>query len=313
MENIQEITTLFKFDIVGDKYKITYLGDEPIYVNFTAKLKGVHVPAQTIRYKFKIKGEWFIPGIDYTGCSILELRNYETKEYLFEKVINPSINKKIKRQNIICIGLNKTGTSSFVSSVQKLGYDLSDEGLNFMTCVQDVLHNDLNSTYSLLENERFNLYDDMPYSFPLVYEKLYERRPNDVYVLTVRKDVETWVKSVIKFYPLLQNKSEEFWQDKSYMHYQWSNEKDDILLNNQSPLFHAWGIKETSNLESKLREIYLNHNQKAIEFFSKNKSNFIVIDVSKKNELKRLCNWLGVETKQNDFDWVNKNPNLDEQ
>jgi hypothetical protein len=313
MENIEEITTLFKFDIVGDKYKITYLGEKPFYVNFTAKLRGVNVPVQTIRYKFTIKGEWFIPGIDYTGCSVLELRNYETKEYLFEKVINPSINKKSKKQNIICIGLNKTGTTSFANSLEKLGFNLSPEGLNFMTCVQDVPYGDLNSTFSILENERYNLYEDMPYSYPFLYEKLYERRPNDIFVLTVRKDVETWIKSVIKFYPLLQQKSEKFWEDKSFMHYQWSNEKDDILLNNQSPLFHAWGIKETSNLESKLREIYLNHNQKAIEFFSKNKSNFIVIDVSKKNELKRLCNWLGVETKQNDFDWVNKNPNLDEQ
>jgi hypothetical protein len=176
-----------------------------------------------------------------------------------------------------------------------------------MTCVQDVLFDDLNSTFSILENERYNLYEDMPYSFPLLYEKIYERRPEDVFVLTVRNDVETWIKSVINFYPLLQNKTEKEWEDKSYMRYVWSNEKDDILLNNQFPLLDAWGIKDTTNLESKLREIYNTHNQSAIEFFSRKKSNFIVIDVSKKNELKRLSNWLGIETNQNDFDWVNKN------
>ena len=307
MENIQEITTLFKFDIVGDKYKITYLGEKPFYVNFTAKLRGVNVPVQTIRYKYNIKGEWFIPGIDYTGCSILELRNYETKEYLFDKVINPVVSKKRKGQNIICIGLNKTGTTSFAESMQKLGFSLSPEGLNFMTCVQDVPYDDFNSTISILENERFNLYEDMPYSYPFFYEKIYERRPNDVYVLTVRNDVDTWIKSVIKFYPLLQWKNEKDWEDMSYMHYRWSNEKDDILLNNQFPLFNALGIKDTTNLELKLREIYNTHNQGAIEFFSRKKSNFIVIDVSKKNEFKRLCNWLGIETNQNDFDWVNKN------
>lgn len=307
MESLVDVTSLFKFDIVGDKYKITYLGKPPIYINFSVKLKGLSVPVQTIRHEYQTKGEWFIPSIDYTGCAILEVRNYETKQYLFDKVINPVVSKKRKEQNIICIGLNKTGTSSFSESLQKLGYRLSPEGLNFMTCAQDVLFDDLNSTFSILENERYNLYEDMPYSFPLLYEKIYERRPEDVFVLTVRNDVETWIKSVINFYPLLQNKTEKEWEDKSYMRYVWSNEKDDILLNNQFPLFDAWGIKDTTNLESKLREIYNTHNRSAIEFFSRKKSNFIVIDVSKKNELKRLSNWLGIETNQNDFDWVNKN------
>jgi hypothetical protein len=312
MESLVNLMSLFKFDIVEDKYKITYLGEKPFYVQITAKLKGLKAPVQTIRYKFTVKGEWFIPSMDYTGCSILEISEFETKKYLFEKVINPSINKKNKGQNIICIGLNKTGTSSFISSLEKLNFKHPKEGINFMSCAQDVLHGDLNSTFSLLENERFNLYSDIPFSFPIIYEKLYEKRPNDVFVLTVRTDFETWVNSVINFYVNLQEKSKDFWEDMTYMHYKWSNEKDEILLNNEFSLYYAWGIKETSNLESKLKELYLNHNQKAIEFFSKNKSNFMVIDVSKKNELKKLCNWLGVETKQNDFDWVNKNPNLDE-
>jgi hypothetical protein len=297
---------LFKFDIVGNKYKITYLGDNPMFILFSVKLKGINIAVQSIRFEFKMKGHWFVPDLDYTGCVSLELKEFRTNKTLFEKIIDRSLNQKVKRQNIVCIGLNKTGTSSFVSSLQKLGFDKFLEAVAIQTISQDVHHGDLNSMFSTLENERYNLYNDVPYSFPKMYEKMYERRPDDVYVLTVRSDVSKWVKSVINFYPILKNKNVESWRDKSFMHTEFVNGETRYLLNHENPLYHSWGIEDTTNLEDKLSNVYLEHIEKTIQFFSNHKSNFIVVDVSKENELFRFCDWLNIKTENNNFEWVNK-------
>lgn len=306
MESTTEILRLFNFTELETNYKITYSGKDPVDLAISAMLKGLDVPVQTIRFKFETKGQWFVPGLDYTGCQTLELRNRVTNELLFTKVINPKFSKKNKKQNVICIGLNKTGTSSFVSSLEKQGFQLAKEELIFMKCVQDVYHGDFNSTFSILENERFNLYDDMPFSFPNFYKQIYKKRPDDVYVLTVRRDVDTWVKSVINFYPILQNGTKDKWEDKSYFHLILPSEDYKFLINNETPLFEAWGLKNNNNLEENLRSLYNNHYEQTIKFFSENKSNFKIVDVSQEGELRRFCDWLGLKTDCEDFDWINK-------
>jgi hypothetical protein len=38
----------------------------------------------------------------------------------------------------------------------------------------------------------------------------------------------------------------------------------------------------------------------------KNFSNFVVIDMSRKDESKRFTNWLGIKNNKQDFSWENK-------
>lgn len=304
------LLNIFRFTELETGYKITYYGKEPIDLAISCLLKGLDVPAQTIRFKFDKEGQWFIPVMDYTGCQTLELRERVTNKLLLKKLISRKLSDRNKKQNIICIGLNKTGTSSLVHSLQKIGYTLAKEDLVFMKCVQDVYHGDLNSTFSILQNERYELYDDMPFSFPNIYKRLYEKRPDDVYILTVRKDVETWVKSVIDFYPILRNGTEQKWEDKSFFHLILPSEDYIFLINNETPLFDAWGLKDNNDLENKLRKIYNDHYDSVVKFFSENKSNFKIVDVSKKGELKKLTDWLGIQNDIEDFDWVNKSNTL---
>lgn len=306
METSLELLNIFKFTELEKGYKITYFGRKPIDLAISVMLKCLDLPAQTVRFKFQNSGHWFIPSLDYTGCQTIELRERETNKLILSKVINPKFSKTNKKQNIICIGLNKTGTSSFAYSMEKVGLKLAKEDLVFNKCVQDVYHGDLNSTFSILENERFNLYDDMPFSFPKMYEKIYARRPDDVYVLTIRNNVETWVKSVINCYPILQNGTKSQWSDKSYFHLKLPSEDYRFLINIETPLFDSWNIVDNFDLEKKLTNLYNNHYENTVKFFSENKSNFMIVDVSKKGELKRFCDWLGIKTDCEDFDWINK-------
>jgi hypothetical protein len=71
----------------------------------------------------------------------------------------------------------------------------------------------------------------------------------------------------------------------------------------------SWNIKHTNNLQQSLVEVYENHTQECLNFFE-NKSNFFVVEIEKKSELKKLTDWLGVENQDLDFPWINKNPNL---
>jgi hypothetical protein len=290
-----------EFIQVGDKYKILYKGQNKKYLVFTTILKGVETPIDSIRYEFNVRGEWFIPNLTYVGCSKIEIRDYLTSEYLFDKVIEPSLNRKVKKQNVICVGLNKSGTSSFVSSLNKLGFQRPYETILIQKCSADVYHDDIFSTLSLLNNERYNLFNDNPFSFPKFYEKIYQHRPNDIYVLTVRENTKKWVKSVTNFYYL----NSEF-EDKSYIETQHTNGNKTLLVNSLSPLFNSWNIRGKQNLEKQLTTIYEKHVEDTIQFFSTKKANFMVVDVSKKGELKRFCDWMNIPTESEDFDWVNK-------
>lgn len=292
-----EWTRIFTFEIVDNKYKITYWGDEPIMVYISTKLIGLHSVHKTIRYKFETKGRWFIPNLDYRGCSIIEIKNIDTHKILFKKLIDKSLSFLPNTQNIICVGLNKTGTSSFTSGLQNLGYNLFPETQIFHSVIPDVYHGNLGSMTSVLNNPQYNLYNDIPFSLPKMYEKLYQIRPNDIYVLTVRSNVDKWVRSVISFY--------RFDSYDSTIKTIFSDESQEHFIGYLTPLFDSLDFKDSKNLEQTLAEVYIKHNNDCIEFF-KDKPNFRVVEIEKQGELKKFTNWLNIPNDIRDFPWENK-------
>lgn len=298
-----EWASIFKFEIVNNKYKITYWGDKPIEVYISTKLIGLHSVHKTIRYKFETKGSWFIPILDYRGCSTIQIKKIGTDKILFEKLIDKSLSFLPNSQNVICVGLNKTGTSSFTSGLQNLGYNMFPETDLFHFVVPDVYHGDFGSIQSALNNPQYNLYNDVPFSLPKMYENLYQMRPDDIYVLTVRSTVDKWVQSVINFYQSIT--VYQFNDDNSYINSIFSDESGLHFIGYLKPLFESWNIKNSKNLEQTLAEVYIKHNNDCIEFF-KDKPNFRVVEIEKKGELKRFTNWLNIPNNVEDFPWENK-------
>lgn len=296
---------IFTFDIVGDKYRITYLGDKPISVYFTTYLIGFNSPFKTIRFHFDVKGRWFIPVLNYKGCSFISVSNSETKETLFSKIIDKNLSRGRKGQNIICVGLNKSGTSSFTSAMESFGYQSFSENQQFQFVAPEVYHGDYGKLFSILNNPQFNLFNDKPFSFPKIYQEIYKQRPNDVYVLTLRKDSETWVKSVLNFYDSVHHKN--LLKDSSFMTTRFTDESFRYLLNPLVTLFDSWGLKNGDDLSTKLLEVYEKHKDDCLEFFKNKPNNFQVVEIEKKGELKRFTDWLGIENSIEDFPWKNKN------
>jgi hypothetical protein len=295
---------LFTFTIVGDKYKITYNGTEPIKVFISTRLVGVNSIHKTIRIEFKGNGHWFIPSLDYRGCSYITFNSQEDGKYLFEKLIDRSLSNSVKGQNVYCIGLNKSGTTSLTQAFEKLGYRSFPENQLFHYVQNDVYFGDYGKLFSVIENPQFNFFNDIPFSFPKVYEKIYERRPNDIFVLTLRRDAKAWAKTCMRFWDCLV--SENFKNDRSFIHTYYADNSEKYLINHATPMFEFWGLENVDNLEEKLINIYEQHTKDCLEFF-KDKKNFIMVDIEKKGEYKRLTDWLGVENEELDFPWENKN------
>lgn len=289
---------VFKFEIVGNKYKIHFYGVEPISVSISTKLIGLNSIHKTINYTFKTSGTWFIPDLDYRGCSSISFKNLTDGSCLFDKIVDKKISQSSKGQNIICIGLNKTGTSSFTAALESHGYSKFLENQQFQFLVPDIYHGDFGKVFSALNNPQYNLFNDMPFSFPEVYKKIYEYRPNDIFVLTLRENSDKWVKSVLNFY-------KGIYEKKSFLETTFTNLDKVFLFDYLKPMYDSWGLDNNEEIKLKLKQTYEKHHKDCLDFF-KNKSNFFVVEIEKKGELKKLLSWLNLNSQEEDFPWLNK-------
>lgn len=90
---------------------------------------------------------------------------------------------------VFCLGLSKTGTSTFGECMRAMGLRHRTGPIDYGV----VLHHAgrLDDLWEIAE--RHDSFDDLPW--PLLYRELAERFPQARFVLTVRKDTETWYRS----------------------------------------------------------------------------------------------------------------------
>jgi hypothetical protein len=299
---------MLSFTILEKSIKFINKTDKTIEVKIAPRLKGSLYPLVSAIKTFK-SGEWWVPNFDWTGCSVISVFDNLTNIEL-QRIILPrhfyELNKP--KQNVICIGLNKTGTTSFAGGMQSLGYNLFTESVGHNTLFPDIYHSSWGSTITALENERYNLYQDMPFSLPGVYKKIYEFRPDDIYILTIRDSVEQFINTCKNFYrKQFQYNDIQNLDEKLFYRFESSNVVTIHLENLFYSKFDFWGIKTFDNIEKKLEDVYNKHNDDVVNFFeSKNCSNFRIVNVSKPGELKSVADWLRKETDNSDFPWLNK-------
>jgi len=311
------IQNLISYEILDDNIKFINLTDRNIKIGLILRLQGTNSPVANYFHEFKHKGEWILPFFNYNGCGVISVHEnlYKHEETglpvmreLLRVIIPKHLTNRSNKQNLICVGLNKTGTSSLSKDIVELGYSMCPENISHQFAFPDVYHNDYHTTMSLLNNPRFNFYEDLPFSLPNVYREIYKNRTEDLYVLTIRNSVDEFVESAIKFYNnyLIHQDTKKF-SHKQYYHHNYYYVDNINLCGLYYGFFELWGINNTQNIEQKLKDVYNKHNDDVIGFFDKKtNSNFMVINVSKKGELKKLTNWLGVENDKQDFSWENK-------
>jgi hypothetical protein len=294
---------LFSFQVVNNKYKITYWGENPLEVNISTKLIGLDSIHHTVKYTFKHSGIWFIPNLDYRGCSYISISLVENNLVLFDKLIEKKLSLTAKGQNIICVGLNKTGTTSFTNALENLGYKKFSENQQFQFISPAVYHNDYGKIFSALNNPQYNLFNDKPFSFPKIFKKIFSHRPNDIYVLTVRSSSEKWAESVMNFYNF---KSFDNLKNPShYVHTKFTDNSERFLLDLLIPMIESWNVKTSKDLKTSLVQVYEKHQNECLNFFQ-DKPNFYIVEIEKKGELKKFTDWLNIKNEELNFPWINK-------
>ena len=221
-------------------------------------------------------------------------------------------NLKPIKDKVICVGLNKTGTSSLGVNLKKLGFNVWADS-NYSNPINNVefsnytfSNKSIGTSIDLIEKTNVDFFQDIPFSCPGISERLIKNFPQARYVLTKRIDSETWVKSVKKFWHYY-FKEDKFTPNSfsTIQHHIGVGTLPEIsyLLN----MFETWDIDSyEGTLDEKLTQVYNNHNISVKQTLIAHNCDWIEIDVSKKGELKKLTNWLGIENNTPDFVWVNK-------
>lgn len=94
-----------------------------------------------------------------------------------------------KRPKVFGIGLNKTGTKSLAAGLTRLGY----RGTTYdLALTRAVMSGRMRPVWRVVR--RYDCFEDWPW--PLIFRQLDERYPGSKFILTTRRDSETWLQSL---------------------------------------------------------------------------------------------------------------------
>ncbi|TLU65060.1 hypothetical protein FE810_09025 [Thalassotalea litorea] len=183
----------------------------------------------------------------------------------FLKYFNKYISNKSK---VFGIGLNKTGTTSLGVFCHTLGFSHSTE-VYTAEKIKDFLANDEALFH---EADMFDMHEDWPW--PVKYESLFYKYPDAKFILTLRADAEQWFLS-------LANTSTKDGPSKV------------------KKIFYGDEIVGSHN-KSSIIEIYKNHQEQVIKFFTDNDpSRLLVIRTNDLNKEELICDFLKIENEKN--------------
>ena len=266
-------------------------------------------------YKFETTlktNHWIIPNEDtLKNCSYIMVYVDGNDPEIISLLHNKKT-KKIK-DKIICVGLNKTGTSSLTENLKRLNLKVwgdTQEGINSFDFNLLSFHNkSIGYTIDLIEKTDTDFFQDIPFSCPSISERIINIFPQAKYILTIRESSDKWVKSVKNFWKNY-FVNEEF---KYNMIIGYHNDLYGNKFNNPTYLFNmfeTWDINQyEGDIDEKLTKVYENHINSVRKTLISNNCDWIEIDVSKKGELKKLTEWLNIENEEEDFLWKNKTQN----
>lgn len=164
----------------------------------------------------------------------------------------------ILSQKIFGIGLNKTGTKTLGSCLKTFGLKHKTYDLELL---ESFSKGDYNSIFQIVDE--FDSFEDWPW--PLIYKELDEKYENSKFILTIRKDQNTWYNSLCKH---AQRTGPTKARKIAYGYFMPEE-------NRKAHLF-----------------IYNSHNESVINYFSQRKDKLLVVCWENGDSWEKLCNFL---------------------
>jgi len=230
---------------------------------------------------------------------------YNYKQYLKNKSIKEDSDAICK---IFVIGLNKTGTTSIKKALDDFGYQIGNQ-----IDAELLTENTLKGDYKYLKEyiKTAEAFQDQPFSWRNIYKFLHKVYPNAKFILTIRKDCDTWYDSLINFTKARFKKNNIeigdtiLLKDFKKITYRYKN-----MSYNISKL--VW--QENKNYSSDenvlfdedyCKYYYNKHIKEASEYF-KGSNNFLILNIEDLNAYKTLCTFLDKQPLYDKFPHLNK-------
>jgi len=220
------------------------------------------------------------------------------KYYRELKYIKNSL-KYRNKQKIFCIGRNKTGTTSMALLFKELGFALAPQRpAEWLT--SDWASKDFNNIIRFVRNQGV-AFQDVPFSLPGTFKVLDEAFPNSKFILTVRDSPEIWYNSVVKFagklYANGKLPTKQDLHNATYLYKGYIWELNRCLYNSpEDDIYRKEDVIRSYNM----------HNEGVIEYFKDRPNDLLVVNLSEKDALNRICKFLDKEPIKIDIPWVNK-------
>ena len=208
--------------------------------------------------------------------------------------------KNYLKEKIFCIGLGKTGTTTLEKTLFDLGYSLGIQRKGELL-VEDWAKRNFNKIIQLAHTA--DAFQDIPFCLPYTFQILDVHFPNAKFILTIRENSEEWYSSVIRFHGKLFGENKripptiEDLKQASYL------SKGRPYTNNR--FLYTTPENDPYN-KSYFLEYYNRHFHNVSDYFRHRSDKLIIVNVSKQEDYRKLCNFLGKVPVSDNFPWLNK-------
>jgi hypothetical protein len=202
---------------------------------------------------------------------------------------------------VFCIGFGKTGTTSMSKLLKQFGFTIGNQAVGEVLAedwaVQKRIDRIINYCYTA------DAFQDTPFSHPFLYRELDKAFPGSKFILTVRDSPEQWFNSLVRYHTKL------FSSDKSRPPDE--EDKRNALYRYRGFMLQSarnnWDYPNVPMYDEKYyKNRYISHIEDVRSYFNDREEDFIEINISRKEDFKRLCTFLKVTTVLEDFPWENK-------
>lgn len=198
-------------------------------------------------------------------------------------------------EKVFVIGFNKTGTTSVEYALSELGFKMGNQ-----PTAEHLLKKVKKGRFKKLirYTGTADAFQDVPFSLPGVYKKLFQVYPNAKFILTVRDSPRQWFNSIKTFHSkMFGNGSVPTEKQLREARYRYKGMAWDYIN------FVFDGVLYQ---ESTYCKIYLDHIEEVTSFFKKEKGNLCVINTSAPDDYFKMCSFLKKKPQRDKFEWKNK-------
>lgn len=155
---------------------------------------------------------------------------------------------EVLKPKVFVLGLSKTGTTSIGDALERLGYRrLGWRDIRSRHSCHTWANGDLSALEDL--TRFYDAFEDLPW--PMVYREMAERHPTSKFVLSLRKDEDTWLRSM----------------DKHMGRGEWM------------PYEQFYGATKFQGNEETIRQSYRNHTQRVREYFQDKPDRYMEMNI----------------------------------